>query len=61
MGPIIPGIYCHTTLWNINARKKAIGDKLQGSVAIYSRSGGDVDKQIKKGLFMSLSVVSCTF
>jgi len=34
--------------------KQAIDDKLQGSVATYLRYGGVVDKQIKKGLLLSL-------
>ena len=33
-------ICCHTTLWNINVRKQAINDKVQGSVATYLRRGG---------------------
>jgi len=32
-------ICCHTTLWNINARKQVINDKLQCSVATYLRCG----------------------
>ena len=35
--------------------KQAISDKLQGSVAIYLRSGGVANNQIKKGLLLSLS------
>jgi len=34
--------------------KQAINDKLQGSVATYLRCGGDVNNQIKIGLFLSL-------
>jgi len=34
--------------------KEAINDKLQGSVATYLRCGGVVNKQIKKGLLLSL-------
>jgi len=34
--------------------KQAIDDKLQCSVATYLRYGGVVDKQIKKGLLLSL-------
>ena len=36
--------------------KQAINDKLQGSVATYLRCGGVVNKQIKKGLLLSLRV-----
>ena len=36
--------------------KQVINDKLQGSVATYSRCGGVVNKQIKKGLLLSLTV-----
>jgi len=38
--PTTPSICCHTTLWNINVRKQAINDKLQGSVAKFLRCGG---------------------
>jgi len=34
--------------------KEAINDKLQGSVAAYSRCAGVVDNQIKKGLLLSM-------
>ena len=34
--------------------KKALNDKLQGSVAAYLRCGGVVHNQIKKGLLLSL-------
>jgi len=34
--------------------KQAIKDKLQDSVATYLRCGGVVNKQIKKGLLLSL-------
>jgi len=34
--------------------KQAISDKLQGRVATYSRCGGVVNNQIKKGLLLSL-------
>jgi len=44
------------TLWNINVRKQAINDKLQGSVATYLTCGGVANDQIKKGLLLSLSV-----
>jgi len=33
-------ICCHTTLWNINVRKQATNDRLQGSVAKYLRNYG---------------------
>jgi len=36
--------------------KQAINDKLQGSVAIYLRSGEVVNNQNKKGLLLSLRV-----
>jgi len=36
--------------------KQVINDKLRGSVATYSRCGGVVNKQIKKGLLLSLTV-----
>ena len=36
--------------------KEAIDDKLQGSVATHLKCGGVVNKQIKKGLLLSLSV-----
>ena len=42
------------TLWNIKVTKKAINDKLQGSVATYLRCGEVFNKQIKKGLLLSL-------
>jgi len=34
--------------------KQAINDKLQGSVATYLRCDGVVNKQIKKGLLLSV-------
>ena len=34
-------------LWNINVRKQAINDKLQGSIAAYLSCGGVVNNQIK--------------
>jgi len=46
---------CRTTLWNINVRKEAINDKVQGSVATYLRCGGIANNQINKGLLLSLS------
>ena len=36
--------------------KQAINSKLQGSVTIYIRCGGVVNKQIKKGLLLSMGV-----
>jgi len=36
--------------------KQAINDKLQGSVDIVLRYGGDANNQIKKGLLLSLTV-----
>jgi len=36
--------------------KQANNDKLQGSVATHLRCGGVVNKQINKGLFLSLRV-----
>jgi len=49
---------CPTTVWNwnINVRKQAINDKLQGSVATYLGCGGAVSNQIKKGLLSSVPV-----
>ena len=47
-GPTEPCIYCHTALWNNNAVKQAINDKVQGSVVTYLRCGGVVNNQIKK-------------
>jgi len=54
--PTIPCVCCHTTLWNLNARKQAIKDKLQGSVATYVRCGGLPISKFKKKLLLSLSV-----
>jgi len=54
--PTAPCICCYTTSWNINSAKQAVNDKLQGSVAAYLRCGGVVNKQIKKGLLLSLWV-----
>ena len=51
-----PCICCYTTLWNISGQKKAINDKLQGSVATYLRCDGVVNNQIKKSLLLSLWV-----
>jgi len=36
--------------------KRAVNDKLQGSVATYLRCGGVVNNQIKKGLLLSVRV-----
>ena len=36
--------------------KEAIDDNLQGNVATHLKCGGVVNKQIKKGLLLSLSV-----
>jgi len=41
---------CETLL----SAKQALNDKLRGSVAAYSRCGGVVNIQIKKGLLLSL-------
>ena len=54
--PTIPCVCCHTTLWNLNARKQAIKDKLHGSVATYVRCGGLPISKFKKKLLLSLSV-----
>ena len=54
--PTAPCICCYTTLWNIDVSKKAINDKLQGSVATCLRCGGLINNQIKKGLLLSLWV-----
>jgi len=56
MDPTTPCMCCHATLWNNNARKQAITDKLPGNVATYVRYGGDANNQFKKGLLLSLSV-----
>jgi len=50
---------CHATFWNINARKQAINDNLQGSVATYLRCGGAVNNENKEGLLLSLSGRIC--
>ena len=54
--PPYPCICCHTTLWNINVKKQAINDLLQGCVATYLTRGNVVNNQIKKGLLLSLRV-----
>jgi len=41
---------------HINARKEAISNKLQGSIATHLSFGGDANNQIKKDLLPSLSV-----
>jgi len=51
-----PCMCCHATLWNNNARKQAITDKLQGNVATYVRYGGDANNQFNKCLLLSLSM-----
>jgi len=56
MDPTTPCVCCHATLWNNNARKQAVTDKLQGNVATYVRYGGDANNQFKKSLLLSLSV-----
>jgi len=43
-------------MWNINVRKQAINNKLQGSVATYIRCGEIVNSHVKKGLLLSLPV-----
>ena len=60
--PTTPCICAHTVtliLWNINVRKHAINDKLQGtgdSIATYLKCGEVVNNQSEKGLLLSLSV-----
>ena len=54
--PTAPCICCHATSWNITARKQAISDNLQGSVATYLRCGDVVNNQIKKKLLPRLWV-----
>jgi len=49
----------HYTSWNIIVRKQAIENKFQDSVATCLRCGGVVNKQIKKGLLLSLPVKKC--
>ena len=51
-----PCICCHASTWNINVGKRAINDRLLGSMATYLRCGGIVNNQIKKGLSLNLSV-----
>jgi len=52
--PTTPCLCCHITLRNINFRRQAINDKLQGNVATYLRYGRVVYNRIKKGLLLSL-------
>jgi len=47
---VLPLCYA-TNLWNVNVSKKAINDKLQGSVAKYLRCGGVVNNQIERRFF----------
>jgi len=49
--PTRPSICCHITLLEIIVRKQATNDKLQGSVATYSRCGGVIKNQVKKTKF----------
>ena len=49
-------VYFAINVRNINVRKQAINDKLQGRVATYLTCGGVANDQIKKGLLLSLSV-----
>ena len=56
--PTIRCICCHITLSNVNVRKLATNDKLQGSVVTYSRCGETINNHIKKGLLPSLPVKS---
>ena len=41
--------------------KQAINDKLQGSIAIYLRSGGVVNNQNKKGLLLVVTFFNHNF
>jgi len=47
---------CYTTLQTLMSAKQAINDKLQGSVATYTRCSGVVNNKIRKGLLLSMSV-----
>jgi len=49
-------VCCRTVLWNINVRKQAINDTLQGSAETYLRYGGVANNQIKNSLLPSLPV-----
>ena len=49
--PTPPCMCCETLM----SAKQAPNDKLQGSAAAYLRCGGVVNKQIKKGLLLSVS------
>ena len=59
----VPLLVACVTLWNINARKHATNDKLQGterSVATtYLRCAGVVNNQIQKGLLLNLPMNKC--
>jgi len=48
--PIALWICCHTTLWNITARKQATNDKLQDDVAtyMYLKRGGLLITKLRK-------------
>jgi len=50
-------VCCHITFWNINVRKQAINDILEGSVATYLSYGEVINSQIKKGLLLNLVVI----
>ena len=55
----LPPLFAHVatlTCENINVRKQAINDNLQGSIATYLRYDGVYNNQIKKGLLLSLSL-----
>ena len=53
---IRPHFACVATLpcETLMSAKQALNDKLQGSVAIYLKSGGAVNNQIKESLLLSL-------
>jgi len=52
--PNAPCMCFYIILWNINkAKKHAINDKLQGSVATYLKCGGVISNLIKNVLFLS--------
>ena len=52
----IPPLLAYVATLPCETLLSAINDKLQGSVAAYLSYCGVVNKQIKKGLFLSLSV-----
>ena len=54
--PTSPCVCCYTPCETLMSAKRAINNKLQGSVATYLRCGGVVNKQIKKGLLLNLLV-----